>query len=406
MNWIKNTFNEPIYGGWNIKGVYTLFNSTTTDNYARLNSIVRITESVRGYGIEAVFSLDEGKYLAYIPMFAGSKKYANDIIRLEECCVVIMNKYGEDDIYRIIEKESVINFEDSQSRIDIFDHAIIVDTTEKWKEISRRLINETELSRLNTYIPGIVVDNGRGGYSCKLFAKGSTTQFYYKQIAPESDVHVGDMFDIMKCEVRCYKRNSGSEIKVKVFVPTEAKDLSRIESLKKQEEEAEKRRKQTQIKQSISHLHKYADVDYVKIETINKEYQHLCSLIGVDKAAEFKPYVDKAIERVNERIEKEKKVEEEKQILRENKFMRIELYTALGYWCIIWLIALILYLTGDKESSAELLAFFACFGPTILILAYFIFIYIPFKYDIKNNWAGKLLILLWFVDIFITIKIM
>ena len=412
MGWFKNNLlsNEYNYGGWDIKGVYSLFNSTTRENYARLNGIVRITERA-GYGKVAVFTLDGGKNITYIPMATYGEKNVNDVIQLEDCCVVIMSKYGEDDIYRIIERDGVNNVDNSQSRIDIFEHVIIYDTTEK--EISRRSINQAELSQLNTYIPGIVVDNGRGGYSCKLFAKGSTTQFYYRAIAPDSDVCEGDMFDIMKCEVRGYRKDHSAAVNIKLFIPTEAKDLSRIASLTKQEEERRKKeaiRKQEQIqtdaKQTISRIQKFIESNDVEVETIKKEYLHLCSLIGIVKAAEYKSYVDKAIERVIERTgkEEEKKRFEEKQRIRDNILKKRELYTSVGYWIIIWIIALLLYLTGGKECSVGILKFFAWLGPVpLLLLFYIVFKCPPYHYDIKSVWTIRLLILLWIFHVAICI---
>lgn len=342
--------NERIYGGWYIKGIYTLQNSTSNEMFSRLDKDVVITENDRGYVRSASFSIDGGKKRAYIPLSTNSEKNINDIIQLKECCVVVMGKHGEDDIYRIIEKSSVVNCDENAiMHDDIFAYVQIYGS--EFKEISRRLINSSELTHLNTYVPGIVVDNGRGGYSCKLFAKGSTTQFYHKQIAPESDVHVGDMFDIMKCEIRSYKRDDSAEIKVKVFVPTEAKDLSRIESLKKQEEEQRNKgairkqeqikkelfRKQTEAKLSIFRIQKFIESDDVEIETINKEYQQLCSLIGSDKAEEYKPYIDKAIEKANERaIITRNRIEEERKKRRRELKMLV--------WCFFCLVIIVLLL--------------------------------------------------------------
>ena len=86
-----------------------------------------------------------------------------------------------------------------------------------------------------------------------------------------------------------------------MFIPKEAKDLSGIDALKKQEKEAEEHRKQREIKHSISRLEFFVDYEDAEIDTINKEFQHLCSLVGENEAEKYKHYVDKAIDNVNTR---------------------------------------------------------------------------------------------------------
>lgn len=388
--------SETKFGGWYVKGIYKLQNSTSNEMYSRLDKNVAITErSV--YGKCAFFSIDGGKKGAYIPLSYHSAKQIKDLIQLNECYVVVMGKYGEDDIYRIIEKNSGVNCDDNSIlHDDLFAHFQIYGL--ELKEISRRNFNSTELSHLNTNIPGIVIDNGKGGYSCKLFVKGSTTQFYCKSIAPDSDVHESDMFDIMKSEVCSYKRDDSSEIKIKVFIPAEAKDLSRIDSLKRQEETLLHRklhRNQADTNLPISQLQQFANADNVEIETNNNEYQHLCSLIGKEKAEKYKPYVDTANEKANERAKiKIKRLEEEKLRL----YKRIELYIACGYWIVIWLAAFL-----SKQTRTEMLGIFSFWGPCPLLVLYFLFIYFPFKYEIKSNLALRILIILWIVHITFTV---
>ena len=369
--------------------------------FSRLNRNIIITESVRGYGKCGYLSIDGGKYVAYIPLDIHSGKDVKEIIPLEKCCVVVMSKYGEDDIYRIIESEGVTDIDDSRLGVDIFEHVVLYDTS--YKEVSRRKLNSTELSHLNIYLPGVVADNGHGGHYCKLFAKGSNTQFYRKTVDSLSEVTTNDLFDITKCEVREYKRNDSSEIKIKIYIPKEAKDLSKIEALKKQEKEAEEHRKQREIKHTISHLEFLVDFEDAKIDTINKEYQHLCALIGENEAQKYKPHVDNAIVNVNKRAEFKKRKTEEKKLRREKRYKKIELGITLGYWVVIWLVSLIPYLNGDRESCAGLLALFAWFGPSPLLLVFFLFICLPFKYEPKSNLAAILLALLWIVHIVISI---
>jgi len=80
----------------------------------------------------------------------------------------------------------------------------------------------------------------------------------------------------------------------------------------------------------------------------------------------------------------------------------IELVIALGYWIVIWLVVLLLYLNGDRERCAGLFVLFAWFGPAPLLLAFSLFIYLPFKYEPKSIWATRTLVLLWVFHIAIT----
>lgn len=398
MSWYKNNPNLFVkYGGWNVKGFYKLKNSTSSEMFSRLNRDIIITESDKGYGKCGYLSIDGGKYVAYLPLDLRSGKDVKETIPLEKCCVVVMSKYGEDDIYRIIESEGVTDIDDSRLGVDIFEHVELYDTS--YNEVCRRKLNSTELSHLNIYLPGVVADNGHGGYYCKLFAKGSSTQFYNKTVDPLSEVTTNDLFDISKCEVREYKNDCSSEIKIKLFIPKEAKDLSGLDALKQQEKEAEEHRKQRKIKHSISRLESFVDYEDAEIDTINKEYQHLCVLIGENEAEKYKHYVDKAIENVNIREEIKKRKAEDDKFRREKILKKIELGIVFGYWITIWLIALFPYLNGDRESCAELLALFACFGPALLVL-----IYLPFeKYMPKSNWAVRTLSLLWVLHLLVFI---
>ena len=234
MSWYKNNPDLFIkYGGWNVKGFYKLKNSTSSEMFSRINRDIIITESDKGYGKCGYLSIDGGKYVAYLPLDFHSKKDIKEIIPIEKCCVVVMSKYGEDDIYRIIESEGVNDIDDSRLGIDIFEHVRLYDTS--YKEVNRRAFNSADL---NKYLPGVVADNGHGGYYCKLFAEGSSTKFFALSVDPLSEVTTNDLFDVTKCEIRDYKRFDSSAINSVIFIPKEAKDLSRIESLKKQEKEA------------------------------------------------------------------------------------------------------------------------------------------------------------------------
>ena len=402
MSWYKNNPNLYVkYGDWNVKGFFKLCNSTSSEMFSRLNQDIIITESDKGYGKCGYFSIDGGKHVAYIPLDPHSEKDINDIIPIEKCCVVVMNKYGEDDIYRIIENDGVNDIDDSRLGIDIFEHVKLYDTS--YKEVSRRLLNSTELFHLNIYLPGVVVDNGQGGYYCKLFAKGSSTQFYAKKVDPLSEVTMNDLFDITKCEVREYKRADSSEIKIMIYIPKEAKDLSRIESLKKQEKETEERQKQIEIKHSISRLEFLVDYEDADIETINKEFQHLCSLIGNDRAAEYKPYVIRAIENVQQRTEDAKQIEEKKQVKRERRRKKIELFVVSGYWFVIWLSALYFYIYGNRDTCKEILTGASWLGPLPLLLVFYLVIYLLFRYEPRSKIAPRLLMLLWVLSIAITV---
>lgn len=394
---MRNIFQDnTTYGGWSIKGIYKLKNCTNNEMYSRLDRKVMITESDRGYGKSACFSIDEGKR-AYIPLSTSSYKNCNDYIDLEECCIVVLNKNGEDDIYRVIEIELVPNIDDSKLWIDIFELFEIYDTALKELPGSREL-NKTELSHLNTYIPGVVFAD-QHNLSCKLFAKGSTTQFYVRSVAPGSDVHEGDMFDITKCFLKQYKKDGYSEIKIKIYIPTEAKDLSGIETRAEQEKERQERCRQIDIRQSISRIQSYPNNVFAEINDINKEYQRLCSLIGNKEAEKYKPYVDEAIEKVKEKEAHIKKMKEEKKV---KLCKRIEVTVSLGYWIALWIVASILYLTGSKNECTEFLFLTVWFGPAILGIS---ILCIPFKYKLKSNLAGILFALLWAIDIALTIAV-
>ncbi len=84
-----------------------------------------------------------------------------------------------------------------------------------------RPLNATELSHLNTSVPAVVFQ-GQYNLSCKMFAKGSTTQFYCKSIDKKSVVCEGQMFDITKCKVTQWKKPDSSEVKIKILVEEDA----------------------------------------------------------------------------------------------------------------------------------------------------------------------------------------
>lgn len=86
---------------------------------------------------------------------------------------------------------------------------------------SARPLNATELSHLNTDVPAIVFQ-GQYNLSCKMFAKGSTTQYYCKSIDKMSVVSEGQMFDIKKCMVTQWKKPDSSEVKIKILVTQDA----------------------------------------------------------------------------------------------------------------------------------------------------------------------------------------
>ena len=84
-----------------------------------------------------------------------------------------------------------------------------------------RPLNATELSHLNVDVPGIVFQ-GTYNLSCRLYAKGSTTQYYCKSVDKMSVASEGQMFDIKKCLVTQWKKPDSSEIKIKILIPEEA----------------------------------------------------------------------------------------------------------------------------------------------------------------------------------------
>ena len=84
-----------------------------------------------------------------------------------------------------------------------------------------RPLNATELSHLNVDAFGVVFQ-GQYNLSCRLYAKGSTTQYYCKSVDKMSAASEGQMFDIKKCLVTQWKKPDSSEIKIKILVPEEA----------------------------------------------------------------------------------------------------------------------------------------------------------------------------------------
>lgn len=406
MSWYKNNPELFVnYGGWNVKGFFKLKNSTSSEMFSRLNKDIIITASDKGYGKCGYLSIDGRKYVAYLPLDIHSGKDVKDIIPLEKCCVVVMSKYGEDDIYRIIESEGVTNIDDSRLGVDIFEHVELYDTS--YKEVSRRKLNSTELSNLNIYLPGVVADNGHGGYYCKLFAKGSSTQFYNKTVDPLSEVTTNDLFDITKCEVRSYKRADSSEIKIKIFIPEEAKDLSRIEAQQQKELETEKRHelsrqkmKQRKTKLSISHLQKYANGDEVEIDTIINEYQHLCSLIGEQGAKEYRPLVNKALSITKIRLAVNKKKK------RDKLFRIIELIIITTFWITIWGIAFMFYDSGNKNDCISTFIITLFISPVLIGLIDYFVIRRPFNYHADNQWARILFVVPWFINLVLLMFLM
>ena len=84
-----------------------------------------------------------------------------------------------------------------------------------------RPLNDTELSHLNVEVPGIVF-HGTYNLSCRLYAKGSTTQYYCKSVDKMSAASEGQMFDIRKCFVTQWKKPDSAEIKIKLLIPEDA----------------------------------------------------------------------------------------------------------------------------------------------------------------------------------------
>lgn len=84
-----------------------------------------------------------------------------------------------------------------------------------------RPLNATELSHLNVDVPGVVFQ-GTYNLSCRLYAKGSTTQYYCKSVDKMSTVSEGQMFDIRKCLVTQWKKPDSSEIKIKILITDDA----------------------------------------------------------------------------------------------------------------------------------------------------------------------------------------
>ena len=104
--------------------------------------------------------------------------------------------------------------------LNIFEGDVIYGT--QYEQVGEaRFLNATELSRLNSDIPGVVFQ-GDYSLSCRLYAKGSTTQYYCKSVDRKSVVCEGQMFDIKKCKVTQWRKPDSLEIKVKILIPEEA----------------------------------------------------------------------------------------------------------------------------------------------------------------------------------------
>lgn len=104
--------------------------------------------------------------------------------------------------------------------LNIFEGDIIYGT--KYEQCApARPFNAQEKAHLNMSVPGVVF-MGTYNLSCKLFAHGSTTQYYCKSIDTNSPVSEGQMFDLNKCMVTQWKRPDAAEVKVKIYVPAEA----------------------------------------------------------------------------------------------------------------------------------------------------------------------------------------
>lgn len=84
-----------------------------------------------------------------------------------------------------------------------------------------RPLSAAELSHLNTTIPAIVFQ-GTYSLSCKLFAKGSNTQYYCFGLDRNSVAIDGQMFDVTKCLVTCWKKPDSSNIVKKILVLQDA----------------------------------------------------------------------------------------------------------------------------------------------------------------------------------------
>lgn len=104
--------------------------------------------------------------------------------------------------------------------IDIFANDIIYGSSLEPVGKPRKL-NKAELSHLNTGCPGVVFQ-GKYGLSVKLFAKGSTTQFYCKSLDTYSTATLGQTFDIKKCLYTEFKRPDKATTVEKILVLDDA----------------------------------------------------------------------------------------------------------------------------------------------------------------------------------------
>jgi hypothetical protein len=84
-----------------------------------------------------------------------------------------------------------------------------------------RKLSAAELSHLNVSIPAVVFQ-GTYSLSCRLYAAGSTTQYYCFGLDRNSTAIEGQMFDVTKCLVTCWKKPDGGNIVKKILVLPEA----------------------------------------------------------------------------------------------------------------------------------------------------------------------------------------
>lgn len=107
-----NIFDESLYGGWQTDRILELNEAMSADFYKRLWRYAIVAESDKGFGKSIKFYLDNGKNRIYKALDINSQLRIGDIIDLCSLEVKVLRKRGEKDIYRIVEKDNCMTYND------------------------------------------------------------------------------------------------------------------------------------------------------------------------------------------------------------------------------------------------------------------------------------------------------
>lgn len=94
--------NETVYGGWTITDVVPFKEAVPESLFNSLRPEATVTESDEGYGKSVCFMMKNGNTV-YKKLGKDSQLQNGDKVNINTCFVLVLDKPGNDTIYRISE---------------------------------------------------------------------------------------------------------------------------------------------------------------------------------------------------------------------------------------------------------------------------------------------------------------